>query len=305
MISKYAKIAFGITLIWNISNAAALTINFDYQYDTGGFFTDTVRRDILTAAGNRITSRINDNLSAITSKGSNQFNPVFNSPDGSGRTSISSASIGENILTIFVGAQNFPGSSVGLGGPGGFSASGSPDFFKTISNRGQPGVTLGPDANEFTPWGGSISFDNNNNWFFDDNIDTIENFTGTDFYSVALHELGHVFGIGTSDAWSNLIVNGKFTGLTSSALFGENITVDADNSHWQEGILFNSLETSMDPSNINGTRQDFTELDFAALKDIGWEVTPVPLPPALFLFISGILGLIITGKRKYAQGYLS
>ncbi len=303
MTSKYAKISLGIALIWNISNATALTINFDYRYDTGGFFTDTVRRDILTAAGNRITSRINDNLSAITSEGGNQFNPIFNNPDGSGNTSINGASVSENSLTIFVGTQSFPGSTVGLGGPGGFGASGDRDFFKTISNRGQPGITSGPNANEFTPWGGSISFDSNNTWFFDNDIDTIENFTGTDFYSVALHELGHVFGIGTSDAWKALVVNGEFTGLTSSSLFGGNVAVDNDLSHWQEGTLLNSLETSMDPSNINGTRQDFTELDFSALKDIGWQVTPVPLPSVLFLFISGIVGLIVTGKRKYTQGY--
>jgi len=60
----------------------------------------------------------------------------------------------------------------------------------------------------------------------------------------------------------------------------------------------NSQETAMDPSNVNGARQDFTELDFAALNDIGWQIKPVPLPPAFFLLISGIIGLISIGKRK-------
>ncbi|VAW54544.1 hypothetical protein MNBD_GAMMA07-2112 [hydrothermal vent metagenome] len=299
MINKFTILILSTALTISSQTALAITINFDYSLDSNGFFNDTTRRDILGSAANRITSRLKDNLSAITSSGSNQFNPTIKLPDGTGQIQQNNASITADTLTIFVGSQTFSGNTVGLGGPGGFSAGGSRDFFSNITQRGQLGATTGTNATDFAPWGGSISFDETNTWFFDNDTSTIESFIGTDFYSVALHELGHIFGIGTSDAWANLIDNnGNFTGAASNNLFGGNISLDANGAHWQEGTLLNSQETAMDPSNVNGTRQDFTELDFAALNDIGWQIKPVPLPPAFFLLISGIIGLISIGKRK-------
>jgi len=282
---------FGATLLCSAQAATALTINFDYSYDNSNFFT-AERITILQAAGNQITSRINDNLTAINSSGSNQFDAIFATPDGSGQTTLNGTSIGADTLTIYVGAQTFGGSTLAQAGPGGFASSGFIDV-----NRGQ-GTTFGPDANDFGPWGGSMSFDTDTNWYFDNDTSTTEAFSGNDFYSVALHELGHVFGIGTSDSWNNQIASGAFTGADSSALFASNVALN-NGSHWADGTIYNGQEAAMTASIRTGTRKEFTELDFAALSDIGWEITPVPVPPALFLFASGLLGLIGFSRKKH------
>ena len=54
----------------------------------------------------------------------------------------------------------------------------------------------------------------------------------------------------------------------------------------------------MTPSILNGTRQLFTDLDVAALNDIGWDIAPVPLPPALYLFGVGLLGLFSVARKR-------
>ena len=56
----------------------------------------------------------------------------------------------------------------------------------------------------------------------------------------------------------------------------------------------------MDPTLTSGRRKVFTDLDLAALKDVGWEVSaaPVPLPPAIVLFGSALLGRFDTRARR-------
>ena len=109
-----------------------------------------------------------------------------------------------------------------------------------------------------------------------------------------MHELGHLLGIGTSNSWNNLISGSNFTGAASSALFGGFVPLSGDLGHWAEGTLGNSgtQEALMDPSILEGTRKVFTDLDLAGLTDVGWEVTPIPVPAAVWLFGSalGLLG---------------
>ena len=54
----------------------------------------------------------------------------------------------------------------------------------------------------------------------------------------------------------------------------------------------------MDPELTTGSRKRFTDLDYAALRDIGWEVAPVPLPAAVWLFAGGLLGLLRFARRR-------
>ena len=54
----------------------------------------------------------------------------------------------------------------------------------------------------------------------------------------------------------------------------------------------------MDPTITAGVRKNFTDLDFAAMQDIGWQVTPVPEASSWAMMLAG-LGLVgIFARRR-------
>jgi len=169
-----------------------------------------------------------------------------------------------------------------------------------VSQRGQLSATSGPSATDFAPWGGQITFNSDSSWYFDSNPSTTEAFSGNDFYSVALHEIGHVLGIGTADSWNDKVSGGNFTGVNAVAAFGGNVPLASDHAHWAEGtkstVMGAVQEAMMDPTLTTGTRKLPTQLDFAALKDVGWQVTAVPLPSAVWLFGSALIAF--AGLRR-------
>lgn len=283
------------SLLLASQSAAAVSIVFDYSYDTNGFFSDASRRAVLEQAGSQLGARLGDSLQAINSSGSNNFTAMFANPGSGATEQISNYSVAADTLVVYAGGRAMGAGQVGEGGPGGFSASGSAAFLETAQARGQSGA-LASAPTDFGPWGGSLSFDTGTDWYFDADPSTAESFTGNDFYSVALHELGHVLGFGTAESWETWVSGGEFTGPNSVNLFGGNVALSGDLGHWMEGTLGNvdgmTQETAMDPNVLVGTRKLFTDLDYAGLQDVGWEVTPVPVPPAAILLASGLIGLL-------------
>jgi len=74
--------------------------------------------------------------------------------------------------------------------------------------------------------------------------------------------------------------------------------------HWAEGLdsFVDGVaqETSLDATIGNGVRKAFTDLDWAALSDIGWEVSPasaVPESDTYALMLAG-LGLLALARRR-------
>ena len=289
-------------------SASAISIVFDYSYDTNGFFADAARQNTLNQAGAYLGNRLKDNLTAITSGGSDNFTANFSNPsdptNSASAVSIPNASVAANVIRVYVGASDLGGTTLGIGGPGGFGATGSSQaYLDNVASRGQTGALVNP-ATDFGPWGGALGFNSvNTPWYFDQDINSVESFSGFDFFSVAVHELGHLLGIGTANSWSNQISNGNFTGAFSSAAHGGSVPL-ANGAHWAMGMTGmyegSSRETAMGPNITAGQRNYFTDLDFAALKDIGWEVSPapVPLPGALVLLFSGLSLMVAWGKRS-------
>jgi hypothetical protein len=284
--------------------ASAINLQFDYTFDTNNFFNTQDKKDVLNAAGTFFNNIIQDDLTAIASSGLNHFTAKFKNPGTGSEMTIDNFNVAADTLIVYAGGRALAGTTLGVGGPGGFGVGGTTAYVDNAITRGQTsnkdGVQ-GPTATDFAPWGGSITFNTGTSWYFDPDVTTSGDIVNNDFFSVALHELGHLLGIGTADSWSNLISGLDFTGAASSSVFGENVPLE-NTAHWKEGTtgLVNgvSQEAAMDPSIAAGTRKVFTDLDLAGLTDIGWEVTAVPVPAAIWLFGSGLIGLVITARRR-------
>lgn len=283
----------GALLLSHQTAFANIDIVFDYQYDTTGYFSSP-KQSVLNAAANVFESRLTDNLSGFTSSGNDHFTASFLNPSDGLKISKSNFSVGAKEIIVFVGAYNLGDMTLGGGGPGGYNALGSETFIKNSTSRGQSGALGKPsDQTDFGPWGGSLSFNSTTSFYFDTDVTTDADIVGFDFYSVAVHELGHLLGFGTAYSYDNNfnVIDGVFTGDAVNTLTGGNQPVTSDGSHWIEGLAYGVQETAMSPSIAANTRKRFTELDFAALADTGWEVSPVPEAETWGMLLAG-LGLL-------------
>jgi len=256
------RISFSLTLAFLLAHhpADAFNISFDYTYG-GSFFTPTIQNILDTAAG-VYESRITDTL-PDTSSGSISIE----NPSDSNQT-VTVAGSPADTVTIYLGARDLGASILGQGGPTWSSGSNGPSW-RSATNT------------EFEPILGTITFNNAfNNWYVDADPTTTEPFSGYDFYSVALHEIGHVMGIGTAPSWDAQKSNNTFTGPTATAAHGGSPPpITGDGGHWAEGtqstVNGQTQEAAMDPTLSNGKRKQLTDLDWAALDDIGWDVQSV------------------------------
>jgi len=271
-------LAAALLVAFSAQAEANIDIQFDYSYDSSGFFSDASHQSALNAAASLFESRFSDQLTAITSSGPNSFNTVFFNPGDPAGTSIvnNDASFAANVIRVYAG---------------GYSCSGIGSFCNNAIQRGQ-GIVTGTGAVDVAPWGGSITFDTSTNW----NFSTASGPSSSqyDFYSVAVHEFG------TSDSFSNRIVGTDFVGTAAGT-----VALSGDKGHWASGTLsvYNgvSQEAAMTPSLANGTRKNFTNLDFAAMQDIGWQVTAVPEADTWAMMLSGLVLVGGLARRRPAR----
>jgi hypothetical protein len=254
-----------------------ISFDFDYTFDTTGFFADPVRREALERVGADIASRIASTPSAIIPSGTNTWTATFFNPATGHQVGIDNLVVPEGVLKVFVGARQLEGTQAALGGYGGYRASGYGDWNNTVATRGQA----------FSVWGGSLTFDIDQNWYFDADPSGLRRHH-TDFYTVTTHELGHLLGLGTSPAFNRWIGGGVFTGPNATAVFGSHPPVAADGAHWAPGVESGGQPASLQPYLVTNIRYGLSPLDYAALADIGWQVTsfnptvpPVAVPPVV------------------------
>ena len=271
------------------TSVTAITIKVDYTYDSNNFFNTPEKRAALEAVASFYGNLLNDNLLEINQAafgGGVSWEADFTHPGTGAVQSVPGLVVPADTLVIYAGGRSLPGSTVGQGGPGGFSASGTQGWFNRIRGRGNSG-TLAPPYTDFAPWGGSVTFDTDATW----NFSLTTNAAGNEFVSIALHEIGHVLGVGTSDVWDALTTTDFFIGPAATQSRGASPPALFESGHVQhpvgdtlESPLFRSFQVShgverpvlMLPFIIdNGSNFDVaTDLDLSLLFDIGWEVFP-------------------------------
>jgi hypothetical protein len=281
----------------------SVSVQIDYSLDANNFFSDPIRRQLLQAAADDAVALFGDHLDSITPGSGNTWTAVVDNPATGRNRDVNNLSIPADTILVYAGGREM--SALGVGGPGGYNAVGSSAWRDRVAGRGQ-GDAEGDDADDFGPWGGSISFDSSpsGGWFFGTDADNIPD-NATDFYSVALHEVLHVLGFGTADSWERLVneSDATFTGPAATAEYDGAAAVPlnpeeqrpspqpdipADTSHWKSGLEDGGHETAMDPELTSGMRKHLTALDIAGLDDIGWEI---PLTVASFTTPANVMAL--------------
>ncbi len=270
-------------------------MRFDYTYDTSGFFADAARRATLEKAAHSIADRLGDDLVALTPGGGNSWQASVWNPATGSTVTLDNPVVRQNELVVYIGGAKLPGDELGLANTGGFSASGSKGWLSTVRTRGQAGAAAGGPKTDFSTWGGMITFDTDVNWSFST---TSAPAAGQfDFESVATHELLHVFGFGIGEpAFARNVADwngstGKFVGPAVTALTGGPVGVTGDSGvpdHWAPGVGFQGQQSPVQEAIPAGVKRTVTELDLAALKDVGWDIAigrvatspPAPTPVA-------------------------
>lgn len=69
-------------------------------------------------------------------------------------------------------------------------------------------------------------------------------------------------------------------------------------SHWKDNGLTGTLMGIMDPTLATGIAVPVGVNDLRALDLIGYDITIIPVPAALYLMISGLIGLVVVARKR-------
>lgn len=231
-------------------------IEFDYRFDTQGFFTSEKRAVLESAAA--IWENILRDEFANTPVGTRV--QLVNNPQTDNELSgdfVVDRAIDD--VLVFVGArdlQGIAGSTLALAGPAGV-------------------ISRDREGSDFEPSIGTIAFNIGTDWFYDSTPATASDLPTNrqDFLSTAAHEIAHVLGFGTSSAFDNLLSGLNFTGANARARNGGSPLPLSDSAHILDGYRFGgSGQMLMSPFADRGVRKLPTVLDVAVLDDIGYTV---------------------------------
>jgi hypothetical protein len=302
---KPSNKSLALAMVALCAPAQAIEIEIDYTYDTNGFFNQPGSKEALRAVADYYEGLIHDQLLRIDASEwpSSSWSAKISHPGTGDEILIPNLVVPESTLIIYAGGRTMSSPSVsgpaGVGGPGGYSASGTQGFLNRIAARGQAGALTTPKT-DFGPWGGTITFDQALTWNFSTETPVGG---GIPFISIALHEIGHLLGIGLAPSWTAQVSGALFTGSNSTTAYGSNVPVQPGGAHWRDDAVC-QFPDGYNPSNVNnvlskafgsfGTphgrdqislmdpglcavgnyHKVMTDLDLAGLRDIGWEMVP-------------------------------
>jgi hypothetical protein len=331
-----------------LPSAGGVRIVFDYSYDSNGFFTPD-RRVLLERAAAGFTSRMTTTTWGQvdpTTAGGHYELAVIN-PSTMAVSWVTNAIIPTNQITVYVGAIDFTKSPFYM-----MTNSSGDGASQLMCIRNVSGAVTNWLANAavFRPVDAAITFDLQGirgfggavsaQWYFSTNADlTIDDQPAappycyySDFYTTAVHELGHVLGIHnpapfqalmasdpkfciawTSKVQSNAPASYVFTGAHAKQFYydhiGANIPLDPDTlCHWADGVRSTPSNnwTSVTHEGHQPFRTPFSELEFGALQDLGYVITPVPKASITSLTTSNLtLNGRLGGLFPYLQCYLA
>ena len=276
-------------LIGAVARAHALTIELNVTADTSEFFgagnpagpaAGAQAHAALRAATAFFESILVDDLVAISPSAGNTWTRRYSHPGTGQFISETNRTVPANTFVLFVGARDLEGGTLARTTEVQTQAQGSQQWQQTVMYRGQTGAPL----SDLGPWGGSIAFDLNTAWHFDYTAPLPTN--RVDFYSIALHEIAHALGFGSATSWraKNGVENFQlvFRGPRVLAVYGQGAPLAAD--HWADDVMSRVFpggavqEASMTPALGFGVRRFCTDLDVAALEDMGWKIRPGGAP---------------------------
>ena len=292
------------TVVNNLGSNAAGNINvkYDYSRDFSNFFTRNAEaKPALDFATKLFTNLFADELAATGrhAEGDVRAN-ILDPATGDSVRIAENLNIRANEVIIYAATRNFdnePGLGTGvaaIAGPGSlsFRVTDPATFFQCgnlsqnacnaaaqakldgiqdeLNARGQDGA-LGDNADDYAVSVGSIAFDEPRDWYFGTDPSGIER-GQTDFISIAIHELAHVFGFGLADSWKAQMQGGRFTGSVANQAYVGSGNVPVSGEHWHPSVLDNN-DSNLTPTVVSTTRS-LSPLDLGGLIDIGWEQIP-------------------------------
>ena len=276
---------------------AAVDIIFDYSYDTGGFFGDE-QRYIMEQVAYAFESRMGGTTFSSSKpsdySGSTATNPLFtftNPTTGAGSSVVPGTTTSEgNVignsseLVIFLGARSRGANPLADAAPGGWGSGG---YFG--SDPWVNAMQAKDTSTHFEPKLGALSVNTDATFYFDTDLTThtdAESSGKVDFYSIMVHQIGHILGFTSSDAFASYSSgggagSGSWTGANAKAEYSnQNVPLNGT-PHWANSLnqayVSSATRAAMSPSISLNMRLSFTDLDFALLKDIGYSISASPV----------------------------
>lgn len=342
---KVFVVAFAAMAIASLP-ARAFNVVIDYTYDTDNYIRgNTAAQMALERAASDLSAVITTSLNATGSGTYAGQNGEHVTMTLQGRNPSTVASVTTNLpfqsnaneFRIFVGAVNYgTGGTLGAGSPAWVNldtdTTNQISSLETAFANATTDMMRGTNMSIMTwapyqaPWdvpytsglmAGTFFFNKDVNWHYDHTSNVA--FSEYDFYSVALHEMLHTIGVGTSENWESLWSgDGVWTGAKALAeangedhlvYVGGTLGDGSYGAHIADGVQSTSIVDSalQDPamtySIYNGKRKFLTALDLAFLEDLGFTVdynafAAVPEPATFALLFGGVMLAVVWARRR-------